>query len=177
MTVSSPSPDGPPYRVVYPITADAAIDAARLVMAPLRRTMLAISLAALGGGVLLTVAGDGRLGPGLALFGVLTIALTVFRGPERMVVNRRAGSLVGGSAELVFGEAGLDVVSPQATGRIAWSALTEVREDARCVVALRDRTLVSWAPVAAFGSAERRAEIVAFARAQIASASARTPPS
>ncbi len=172
MTTPAGSPAGPPYHVVYPITADAAIDAARLVMAPLRRRMTVLAVAALAGGIVLTVAGDGRFGPGLALFGILALALTVFRGPERMLVSRRAGSLVGGSAELVFGEAGLDVVSPQAAGRVAWSALTDVREDARCVVLLRDRMLVSYAPVGAFGSPERRAEAVAYARAHIAAAAA-----
>lgn len=163
-------PEGPPYRVVYPITADAAIDAARLVMAPLRRRMMVIAVAALAGGVVLTVAGDGRIGPGIALFGLLAIALTVLRGPERMLVNRRGGSLLRGHAELVFGEAGVDFASPQAAGRVAWSALTGVVEDARSVVLLRDRALVGYAPTAAFGPPERRAEVVAYIRAQIAAA-------
>ena len=61
----------------------------------------------------------------------------------------------------MFGEGGVDFASPQATGRIAWAALTDVREDARTVVLLRDRILVAYAPVAAFGPPERRAEVVA----------------
>ncbi len=170
------SPAGPPYRVVYPITADAAIDAARLVIAPLRRRMTLVSLAALAGGIALTVAGDGRFGPGILLFGILTLGLAVLRGPERMLVNRRGGDLLRGSAELVLDESGVDVVSPPATGRVAWSALTEVREDARSVVLLRDRMLVGYAPVAAFGSPERRVEIVAYARARIEAAAEGVPP-
>jgi hypothetical protein len=170
VTAPAGSPAGPPYRVVHPITADAAIDAARLVMAPLRRRMALISLAALAAGIALTVAGDGRFGPGIALFGILTLGLTVLRGPERWLVNRRAQGIVGGFSELVLGDDGVAFASPQAAGRIPWSAITQVREDARSVVLLRDRVLVVFAPAAAFGPPERRAEIVAYARAKIAAA-------
>jgi hypothetical protein len=161
---------GPPFRVDYPITADAAIDAARLAMAPLRRRMTFLSLAALACGAGLVLLGDWTFGPALVMFGLLTLALTVIRGPERWLINRRGRSVIGGTSELVFGQDGVDFASPAATGRIVWAAMTDVREDARTVILLRDRILVGYAPVAAFGPPERRAEIVAYIRARLEAA-------
>ncbi len=168
---------GPPYRVAYPITADAAIDAARLVMAPLRRRMTIVALVALALGVVLCLAGDWTFGPAVAMFGLLALGMTVLRGPERWLINRRGRSVIGGTSQLVLGKDGVDFASPQASGRILWSALTAVREDARTVVLLRDRILVGYAPAAAFGTPERRAEIVAYTRAQIEAAESAAPAS
>jgi hypothetical protein len=139
-------------------------------MAPLRRRMTILSLAAVGAGAVLVFAGDWTFGPALVIFGLLTLAMTVVRGPERWLVNRRGRSVIGGTSELVFGEDGVAFASPQATGRIAWSALTGVREDARTVILLRDRILVAYAPAAAFGPPERRAEIVGYIRSRIEAA-------
>ena len=172
---TTPEGGGPPYRVDYPITADAAIDAARLAIAPLRRRMTFLSLAALVIGAVLVLAGDWTFGPAIVIFGLLTLALTVIRGPERWLINRRGRSVIGGTSELVFDDAGVAFASPQATGRIAWSALTEVRENERTVILLRDRILAGYAPAAAFGPPGRRAEIVAYLRARIEAAAA-VPP-
>jgi hypothetical protein len=167
--------DGPPYRVSYPVTADAAIDAARLAMAPLRRRMTFVSLGALVFGVVLCLAGDWTFGPAIVMFGLLTLALTILRGPERWLVNRRGRSLLGGSAELVFRDEGVDFATPQASGRVAWSALTEARDDERSVILLRDRILVGYAPVVSFGPPERRAEIVDYIRERITTARSSPP--
>ncbi len=145
-------------------------------MAPLRRRMTFLSLVALAAGAVLVLVGDWTFGPALVMFGLLTLALTVIRGPERWLINRRGRSVIGGTSELVFGEDGVDFASPQATGRIAWAAMTDVREDARTVVLLRDRILVAYAPVAAFGPPERRAEVVAYIRARLEAAAAGARP-
>lgn len=167
--VAEPSTSGlPSYRVDYVISADAFIDASRLAQAPMRtRILLLCAVVAVAGLVMLVLA---PTGPGLMLvfFAVVLTALTVARAPERWVVTRRAGDVIGGPVRLVVGADGISVATHLAEGRIAWSALSEVREDEKTVVFLRGRFLASYAPADAFGSPERRAEIVAFARRRIA---------
>jgi hypothetical protein len=75
----------------------------------------------------------------------------------------------------VFGQDGVEFASPQASGRILWSAMTAVREDARTVDLLRDRILVGDAPTAAFGPPERPAGIVACPGAMIEGAESDAP--
>jgi hypothetical protein len=162
-----PSSSLPSYRVDYVISADAFIDASRLAQAPMRtRLLLLCAVVAVAGLVMLVLA---PTGPGLmlVLFAVILTLLTVARAPERWVVRRQAGDVIGGPVRLVIGPEGISVATPTAEGRIAWSALSEVREDDRTVIFLRGRFLASYAPAEAFGSPARRAEIVAFARRRI----------
>jgi hypothetical protein len=170
------TPDGPEpvtyglpsYRVNYVISADAFIDASRLAQAPMRARILLLCAVVAVAGLVVLVLVPGGPGLALVLFAVILTALTVARAPERWVVGRRAGDVIGGSVSMVIGADGISVATSMAEARIAWSALSEIREDEKTVVFLRGRLLASYAPAAAFGSPERRAEIVAFARRRMA---------
>jgi hypothetical protein len=160
----------PPYRVDYVVTADAFIDASRLAMAWMRNRILLISAGAAIAGLFLLVFVSTAPGLVLVFFALIMTTVTVTRAPERWVISRRGASVMGTRVSLLIGRAGIQITAPSVSGQIAWSAMSEVRADERAVIFVRDRTLMAWAPAAAFGSAGRRAEIVAFARERIAAA-------
>jgi hypothetical protein len=157
---------GPPWRLVNEITVDTAIDATRLVTGELRRLMSFVAAGAVVAGIVLLFLGVPTFGPMVVLFGILTYALWNLRGSERWLLRRRWRSLIGGTQVLEIGEAGILVTNPAASRHVPWSALTEVRVGERVVGFLRERALVTFAPLEAFGPPERQAEILAFARAR-----------
>ena len=164
--------DGPPWRVAHEITVDGAIEATRMVTGELRRIMSFVAAGAVVAGIVLLLLGVPTFGPMVALFGILTYALWNLRGPERWLLRRRWRSLIGGTQVLEIGEAGILVSNPAASGHVPWSALTEVRVGDRVVGFLRERALVTFAPLEALGPPERQAEILAFARARAGSGTA-----
>jgi len=157
---------GAPWRVAHEITVDSAIDATRMVTGELRRLMSFVAAGAVIAGIVLLLLGVPTFGPMVTMFGILTYALWTFRAPERWLLRRRWRSLLGGTQVLEIGEAGILVTNPRASAHVPWSALTEVRAGDRVVVFLRDQAMVAYAPTSAFGTPERRAEILAFARAR-----------
>jgi hypothetical protein len=80
--------------------------------------------------------------------------------------------VIGTPVRFVVDADGIEATTPGASGRLGWSALTDVRADERAVVFLSGRLLASWAPAEALGAPERREAIIAFARARIAEARA-----
>lgn len=157
---------GPPWRVAHEITVDSAIDATRMVTGELRRLMSFVAAGAVIAGIVLLLLGVRTFGPMVTMFGILTYALWNLRAPERWLLRRRWRSLLGGTQVLEIGEAGILVTNPRASSHVPWSALTEVRAGDRAVVFLRDQAMIAYAPMEAFGTPERRAEILAFARAR-----------
>jgi hypothetical protein len=155
--------------VAHEITLDEAIDATRMVTGELRRLMSFVAAGAVVAGIVLLLLGVPTFGPMVVLFGILTYALWNLRAPERWLLRRRWRSLIGGTQVLEIGEAGILVTNPAASGHVPWSAITEVRVGERVVGFLRERALVTFAPLEAFGPPERQAEILAFARARVAS--------
>lgn len=162
------APGGPPYRISYTVSVDGLVDAARLAHSGTRNRILLLAAAAAVVGLVFLVVSPTGSGLLLVFFGVVMTLLLVLRAPERWYVGRRAGSVVGTPVRLVIDVDGVEATTPAASGRIAWSGLTHVRADERSVVLLGGRVLASWAPADALGSPERREEIVAFARARIA---------
>jgi hypothetical protein len=162
----------PPYQVRYTVTVDGLVDAARLAQSGTRNRILLLAAAAAVIGLVFLVLAPTGSGLLLVLFGIAMTLLLVIRAPERWFVRRRAGAVVGTPVLLVVDGEGIEAATPAATGRLAWSGLTEVRADERAVVFLSGRVLASWAPADALGSPERREAIVAFARARIAAARA-----
>lgn len=161
-------PGRPPYLVAYTVTIDGLVDAVRLAQSGTRNRILLLAAAAAIIGLVLLVLSPSGSGLLLVLFGTVMTLLLVSRAPERWFVARRAGSVVGTPVRLVIGVDGIEAATPSATGRLAWSGLTEVRADDRAVVFLGGRLLASWAPADALGSPVHREEIVAFAQARIA---------
>jgi hypothetical protein len=159
---------GSPFRISYDITVDGFVDASRLALTWMRtRVLVLAAVAAVAGLLLVVLAPDG---PGLMLvfFAVILVAFIATPAPERWLVRRRAGDVIGTPVTILVTMEGLDVSTPTAGGQITWAGLTDVRDDGRAVVFLRQRAVAAWAPAAALGTPERRAEIVRFARGRIA---------
>jgi type IV secretory pathway TrbD component len=163
-------PGEPPFRISYTVSVDGLVDAARLAHSGTRNKILLLAAAAAVVGLVFLVLSPTGSGLLLVFFGVVMTLLIVLRAPERRFVARRAGPVVGTPVRLVVDVDGIEATTPAASGRLAWSGLTDVRADDRSLVFLGGRVLASWAPADAFGSPERREEIVAFARARISAA-------
>jgi len=109
----------------------------------------------------------------LALFDFalgIVILLAISRPFSVRVARRAQASVIGEIVELTFDETGMSFSSPAASGLVQWSQMTDVREDARTVVFMRDKWLSAWIPVSAFANGGQRREIVSFAEQHIAAA-------
>jgi hypothetical protein len=159
---------GPPYRIDFEITVDGFVDASRLALTWMRTRILVLSAVAAIAGLLLVVFVPTAPGLMLVFFAVILVAFIATPVPERWLVRRRAGDAIGTPVTIRVTTEGLDVSTPTAGGQITWAGLTEVRDDGRAIVFMRQRVVASWAPASALGSAERRSEIVRFARGRIA---------
>lgn len=166
--LAEPADDGPPYRIDYEITVEGFVDASRLALTWMRTRILVISAIAAVVGLLMVVFVPNAPGLMLVFFALILVAFIATPAPERWLVRRRAGDAIGTPVTIHVTMEGLEVSTPTAGGQITWAGLTEVRDDGRAVVFLRQRAVASWAPAAALGTAERRAEIVRFARGRIA---------
>ncbi len=165
---------GPPYRVAYTVTADGVIDASRLMMQRTFRWMTAAGWLVAAAGLLVTILGEPGPGIGLVAAGLFLAVVINLRSFRRWSLRRRGLSTLGTTVELTIGEDGVAMATAHSSGRIAWSGLTDVREDAKTVLFVRGRLALAWAPADAFGGTDRRLEILGFSRAQVASASPTT---
>lgn len=165
---TEPGAGVPPYRIDYEITVDGFVDASRLALTWMRTRILVLSAFAAVAGLLLVVFVPTAPGLMLVFFALILVAFIATPAPERWLVRRRAGDAIGTPVTILVTMEGLEVSTPTAGGQITWAGLTEVRDDGRAVVFLRQRAVASWAPAAALGTPERRAEIVRFARGRIA---------
>ena len=160
----------PPWVVRFTITPTAAIDAARLFSARFLSRYVAVLIVVLVVGLAIAAFGNPRVGVSLSLVSLFLLATARLPPLERWMIGLQMRSLIGGESELVIGEDGLQYRNPMASGDIGWSALTEIRENEKTVVFMRDRLLASYTPSSAFASPAQRAEAVAFARTKIAAA-------
>jgi hypothetical protein len=167
-----PAAEQPPFHVRYTVTVDGLVDAARLAQSGTRNRILLLAAAAAVIGLVFLVLAPTGSGLLLVLFGIVMTLLLIVRAPERWFVSRRAGAVIGTPVRFVVDADGIEATTPGASGRLGWSALTDVRADERAVVFLSGRLLASWAPADALGAPERREAIIAFARARIAEARA-----
>ena len=155
MTAAPPdfaSPEGgggPPYHVAYEVSVDAFVDASRLALTWMRTRVLLIAAIAAVAGLALLVLVPGSPGLMLVFFALILVAFTATSVPERWIVGRRAGDVIGTPVTVVVDVQGIEVSTPTVGGRVVWSGLTEVRDDGRAVVFLRGRALASWAPASA----------------------------
>jgi hypothetical protein len=172
---TDPSPDRePPYRIVFTVTEDAAIDASRFAGARMWRLMAVAALLIVACGLIATFLDEPAAGVGLLAAGALLALTSVWRAPTRWLLRRRSRSAFGTRLELSIGDTGLDVTSAHASGHRDWTGLTEVREGRKSVLFMRDRLAVAYAPLEAFGTPARRHQILAYARAKMASGRAVT---
>lgn len=159
----------PAYVIRYIQTFDEAIEAGRFFHARLLRWYYAVLGAGLLVGVLIALT---NLPLGLPIvFACGTLILMMrFAVAERLTGRRQARSVLDRPFELALGDVGISCNGPMGTGQIPWTAITEVRANARMVLFVRDRLLVAYAPASAFALAEARAGVIAYSRRQIANA-------
>ena len=66
------------------------------------------------------------------------------------------------AASFTFDDGGIDADTVTGSGRVEWSALTQMKRDERVLVIKRDRIPVVWIPARAFASTADRDELEEF---------------
>jgi hypothetical protein len=160
----------PLYVISFTITSTTALDAARLFSARFFARYVAVLLVVLVAGLAIAALGNPEVGVWLSLLSLFLLATARLPPLERWMLGFQMRSVIGGESELFISEEGLHYRNPIVSGDIAWSALTEVRENEKTVVFMRDRLLAAYAPSSAFATPAQREEAVAFARSKIATA-------
>lgn len=160
----------PSHVIRYEITAQAVVQANRAAQARLLTRYRVACLAAIPIGIILAVAVEPAIGLTVAIVAILSLATTYAAPLERLIIQRSARSVIGGTTALGLDDEGIAYHTPISTGSIPWSSLTEVRASDTTVVWHRDRILVAWAPTSAIGDRAAVASVVAFSRARMAAA-------
>lgn len=162
-TAAVPSSGEPPIKVSFTITVDDVVAYVRLMQQRLNRIGVALGLAVMTvGGILGIVTLDAFTGLWTLAIGVLFVVLAGTEYLDRWRVQRGARSLIGSQASFTFDERGIDAHTVTGSGRVPWSALTELKRDARVIVIKRDRIPVVWIPTRAFASTDERAAVEEF---------------
>ncbi len=153
-------------EISYTMTVDDLVDGGRLVQRPLRRFAIMLGVVACIAGAGLVLAGDRVLGAAAVIYGLLDLAIMVAGRPmERFAVRRRAGRLIGNECDVGLGARAVTFRNGGASGEIAWSELTGIREDARTIGLATGGALRLGIPKRAFAS---QAELATF-RQQVSS--------
>ncbi|MEX2547440.1 MAG: YcxB family protein [Chloroflexota bacterium] len=159
------------YEIEFEMTADGIAEASRLFQ---RRQYLLIGAAGifeLGIALLLVAIGaDIVIAIMVAVVGLFSLALTQTPVILKWRIGRMARSILGTTAKAEIDSTGFKFTNSQSSAHIEWNGLTDVRENDKIVLLVRDRRPYAWIPAAAFGTPERREEIVSFMRAHIAAA-------
>jgi len=120
---------GPP-RVAFTVTLDDVYDGARFGLSSTIRVLTIIGVVAAVIGLAALAVGNPSIGVWALIFG-LVLLLLVTPPVGRFLVRRRAGRLVGMVCEVTLGDTALTFRQSGFNGEFEWSALTDVREDAR----------------------------------------------
>ena len=164
----------PAHVIRYVVSFNASLEAGRFFQARLCRwyqVALAVGLVA---GIAVTPSAP-VLGLPIALTCATLFLMARFSVMDRLFGRRQLRSLIGGSTELDLGEEGLDYTGPLSSGHIPWTSITEVRANRRTVLFVGDRLLLAYAPAASFATPAEMAEVIAYARRQIAAARVTSP--
>lgn len=172
------SPARPRYAVTFEMTPEVISEAARLSQAKMYRVWAAACLLIAASGVVVVIAGANFTNAGglvvvgwaLVAWGVLLLAVSQLRALDRWFLRRQLGAVVGQRAEMTLSDHALTFVTPVAESTIRWDQVTSVVQSDRIVVFQRDRILLAYAPASAFEAPHQREEMIAFARARIATA-------
>lgn len=174
MTGHAPSSAAPTYVIRYTLTFGAALEAGRFFQARLYRWYLLAAGAGLLAGAVVSV----YYPPvGLAIVGACAalVLMAKFAVMDRVFGRRQLRGLIGRTVELALRDGGIAWEGPLSSGHIPWTSITEVRTSRRTVLFVGDRLLLAYAPADAFATPGEQAEVIAYARRQIAAARAGSP--
>jgi hypothetical protein len=111
---------------------------------------------------------DPGFGVGLIAYGLVDLALTLWRPVRRALIQWRAGRLVNQACEFTASGEGIAWRQGGASGQMAWSELTSVAESSRTLGFKSGGVFRFALPKRAFGSAEEGRVFRDFATSQIA---------
>jgi hypothetical protein len=147
-----------PPRVAFTVTLDDVYDGARFGLSSTIRVLTIIGVVAVVIGVAALAVGNPSIGVWALLFGLVELVL-VTPPVGRFLVRRRAGRLVGMVCQVTLGDTALSFRQSGFNGDYEWSALTDVREDARTLRVFSGPLVRMSIPKRAFSS---EAELEAF---------------
>lgn len=154
---------GPQFVVTFTITEDDLIAYLQVAQQWLNLVGSAIAIGLIAAGILVTaVTSDTLSGAMLMIVGVSFYALGNTNYFERWRVRRVGRTLIGTDAKLTIDDDGITSETATGSGRIGWSAVTEVKENRRMLVIRRDRVNAAWIPKRAFASPEELAAVEAL---------------
>ncbi len=171
------------FTLRYEITAESVVDMRHAHRATVYRlTVLAFGFITLSA-VALVLGGVLLKSPDLAWSGLFLLApaaalwLNVNRSIAVLIMRRKAAPLLGVTHEMAFDAHGITYRSAGTSSRVAWSFVTELREQFGTVLFLKGRVVAGWVPAYAFANAAQQEKILAFARERIAAARGNTDAS
>jgi hypothetical protein len=162
---------GAPSRVAFTVTLDDVYDGARFGLGSTIRTLRIVGVVAAVIGVAALAAGNPSIGVWAVIFGLVVLVL-VTPPFGRFLVRRRAGRLVGMSCVVTLGDKALSFRQSGVNGEFEWSALTDVREDARTLRVFSGPLVRMSIPKRAFASEAELEAFEAEIEARIAAAAA-----
>jgi hypothetical protein len=147
-----------PHRVAFTVTLDDVYDGARFGLGSTVRALTIIGVVAAVIGVAALAAGNPSIGVWAVIVGLVVLVL-VTPPFGRFLVRRRAGRLVGMACVVTLGDTALAFRQSGVNGEFEWSALTDVREDAKTLRVFSGPLVRMSIPKRAFAS---EAELEAF---------------
>jgi hypothetical protein len=160
--------DEPPQTTIsgrtftFTTSAQAAVDARRLVNARANRTHLLVDSLFLFVGGALIVAGQ-WIGVPIAIVAATLLTASQLQVVQRWMVGRNAGSLMGRRTDVTFDATGIRMVGELGSSDVPWSVLTSVRADERTVIFVRGSVLAAYLPATSFAGPDEQRALVRFA--------------
>jgi hypothetical protein len=154
------------YR--FETSAKASADARALEGPGLARFDLILDAVALVAAVVLVATGNVLLGLLVAGIALLSLVGARFHPLQRVILERRYGSLLGQVTEVTIDGEGVRFENPLGSSFVPWETVTAVRTSRDTVAFFRGNALLGSLPASSFDSPAEQAEVVAFAEGRIA---------
>jgi hypothetical protein len=158
----------PTYRVSFTVTVDDVVAYLRLAQRTLNLIGAVLGLFGIVVGIVSGLAlADAVTGVWLVVLGLVIFAGATTEFLDRWRARRVARSILGTESIFTFDETGIAAQTVTGSGRVPWSAVTELKKNDRLMLIRRDRLMVAWIPTRAFGSAEEQTAVEALIRNHI----------
>jgi hypothetical protein len=151
---------GSSWTVAFTITVDDLVGYVRVAQKNLNLVGSAIAIALIAAGILVTaLANDTLSGAMLMIVGVSFYAFGNTDYFDRWRVRRIGRNVLGTDVSFTIDDTGIASVNASGSGRIPWSAITDVKESSRVIVFRRDGRNAAWLPKRVFASEQELAEV------------------